>query len=250
MRIRIMWPLLFALIGFTSEAQTVNHLLWTNLLQKHVDDRGWVDYRGFQEDRNQFNEYLKELSYQDPDKWQGSKEQQMAFWINAYNAFTIQLILDHYPVNSIRDIGGKIQIPRISSPWDMKFIEIGGKKYDLNNIEHGILRKEFNDPRIHFAVVCASFSCPRLRNEAYSADNLELQLEEDAHIFINDSTRNSIQSDKLWLSKIFSWYKGDFTRGQSLISFLNQYTDIEVSGKAKIDYMPYNWRLNEGQLDQ
>jgi len=99
-------------------------------------------------------------------------------------------------------------------------------------------------------VVCASHSCPRLRDEAYSADNLELQLEEDAHIFINDSTRNSIQSDKLWLSKIFSWYKGDFTRGQSLISFINQYTDIEVSEKAKIDHRPYNWMLNEHPMDQ
>ena len=105
----------------------------------------------------------------------------MAFWINAYNAYTIRLVLDHYPVSSIKDIGSKIKIPFVTTPWAAKFFSIGGEKMSLDNIEHGTLRKNYNDPRIHFALVCASISCPRLRNEAYTAAALEKQLDDQGH---------------------------------------------------------------------
>jgi hypothetical protein len=138
-----------------------------------------------------------------PDKKEWSESAQLAYWINVYNAFTIKLIIDHYPVESIKDIGSKIQVPFINSPWDIKLIEIEGKKYDLNNVEHSILRKDFEEPRIHFAIVCASFSCPKLRREAFTAEKLEEQLQEQAVDFINDPAKNSISKNKAEVSKIF-----------------------------------------------
>ncbi|MCK5368247.1 MAG: DUF547 domain-containing protein, partial [Cyclobacteriaceae bacterium] len=167
------------------------------------------------------------------------------YWINAYNAFTVKLIIDHYPLESIKDIGSAIQIPFVNSPWDIKFIEINGKKLDLNNIEHSILRKKFDEPRIHFAINCASFSCPKLRREAYVANNLDVQLEKQAIQFINDLERNSISGSHAEVSKIFSWFKGDFTKEGSLVDFLNQYSNTEIGKESKISYMNYNWALNE-----
>jgi hypothetical protein len=124
-------------------------------------------------------------------------------------------------------------------------IEIEGKKYDLNNVEHSILRKEFEEPRIHFAIVCASFSCPKLRREAFIAEKLEVQLQEQTVEFINDPAKNSISKNKAEVSKIFSWFKGDFTRNGSLADFINQYAKTKLDKDAKISYMDYDWSLNE-----
>ena len=151
---------------------TIDHGPWTELLQVYVDESGNVNYQGFQKDSVRLNSYLETLVSNAPDPESWSEDEQLAYWINVYNAFTIKLIVEHYPVASIKDIGSKIQIPFINSPWDIKFIVINGEKLDLNNVEHGILRKKFNEPRIHFAVNCASFSCPKLRNEAFEADKL------------------------------------------------------------------------------
>jgi len=134
----------------------------------------------------------------------------MAFWINAYNAFTVQKVLDHYPVSSIKDIKGGITF--ISSIWDQKFINIEGREYDLNNIEQG--------------------------------DQLDLMTEK----FLADTSKNVITADRLELSKIFNWYKPDFTDGQSLKEYINQYTDIDISPSAKIKYLPYDWGLNDIKL--
>ena len=146
---------------FSAQGSTPpSHEDWTALLSVHVSEAGFADYRGFQRDSIKLDQYLEKLSNHPPnqDKW--SEEEQLAYWINAYNAYTVKLILMHYPVRSIKDIGSSIQIPFVNSPWDIKFIQIGDKKLDLNNIEHSILRKEFEEPRIHFAINCASFSCP------------------------------------------------------------------------------------------
>jgi hypothetical protein len=222
-----------------------SHEIWTKLLNQHVDVEGNVNYQGFQKDSSTLNEYLDILVNNPPDKKDWPESAQLAYWINVYNAFTIKLIIDHYPVESIRDIGSKIQIPFINSPWDIKLIEIEGKKYDLNNVEHSILRKNFEEPRIHFAIVCASFSCPKLRREAYTAEKLEEQLQGQAADFINDAAKNSISKNKAEVSKIFSWFKGDFTRSGSLADFLNQYSKTKLDKDAKISYMNYDWSLNE-----
>ena len=129
--------------------------------------------------------------------------------------------------------------------WDIKFIEINGKKLDLNNIEHSILRKKFDEPRIHFAINCASFSCPKLRREAYEAHQLNAQLQEQAVDFINDPQRNIIKEDQVEISKIFSWFKGDFTKDGSLKDFLNQYAKITIDEDVKISHLTYDWSLND-----
>ncbi len=222
----------------------ISHELFTVLLRKHVAADGRVNYRAFLKDSTTLNHYLKTLSNNPPAKsW--SQAEKLAYWINAYNGFTLQLILRHYPIESIKDIGSKIQIPFVNTPWDIKFIRIGNKWLDLNEIEHGILRKQFVEPRIHFAIVCASISCPKLRNEAYTAATLNHQLESQAEDFINDTSRNKIRPDNIQVSKIFSWFKGDFTQKGTLIHFLNKYSRVKINPNAKVSTLEYHWGLNE-----
>ncbi|GAA4401718.1 DUF547 domain-containing protein [Nibrella viscosa] len=223
----------------------VNHFAFDQLLQKHVNERGLVDYMGLKAAEKPFNDYLNLLSQNPPsDQW--SQSEQMAYWINAYNAFTVKLILDHYPVESIKDIGPPIQIPFVYTPWTKKFFTIGGTKMSLDNIEHGILRKQFNDPRIHFALVCAAMSCPRLRNEAYTSDKLNQQLDDQGHHFLNNPAKNKISADQAALSKYFDWYKGDWQEnGQSVVTWVNRYSAVKITNNTPISYLDYNWSLNE-----
>ncbi|HHB78510.1 MAG TPA: DUF547 domain-containing protein [Saprospiraceae bacterium] len=224
-----------------ANAQSISHQLWDELLQAHVTDDGIVDYEGFIKEKDKFNRYLDLLRQGTPNRsWK--RTEQLAYWINAYNAFTVKLIIDHYPVKSIKDI--KRGVPFVNTVWDIKFIEIGGKKYDLNNIEHGILRKRFHEPRIHFAVNCASASCPPLLNHAYTGAQLNRQLSQQAKRFLADKSKNIITPDRLQLSKIFKWFRKDFTQKGSLIDFLNLYAPTTIHKNAKISYLPYDWRLN------
>lgn len=221
----------------------VSHKIWDRLLIEYVSEEGLVDYEGLRKDTTILKSYLRLLSQNAPDSgW--TREEKLAYWINAYNAFTIDLILKHYPVSSIKDIGSMIQIPFINSPWDIKFIEIAGEKYDLNNLEHNILRQNWHEPRIHFAINCASFSCPRLRNEAYTAEKLEIQLEEQTMAFINDDFRNDINPQVAQLSKIFSWFSGDFEKNGTIQGFINQYAIQKITAETDISFKPYDWRLN------
>jgi hypothetical protein len=222
-----------------------SHTLFTGLLSTYVDGDGNVDYKGFQKNSLALQQYLNLLVQNPPDGNLWTKEEQLAYWINLYNAFTIKLVIDHYPLRSIKDIGSMIQVPFVNSPWDIRFIEIENKKYDLNNIEHDILRKNFDEPRIHFAINCASFSCPKLRPEAYTANRLEFQLHEQTETFINDSERNNISQGKAEISKIFDWFKSDFTKSGSLREFLNKYAHDGLAQKTKISFMEYDWSLNE-----
>lgn len=222
-----------------------NHDQWTTLLQKHIEEDGNVNYKGFVKDSIDLNAYLKQLTSNPPDENTWSETAQIAYWINVYNAFTVKLIVMHYPLESIKDIGSVIQIPFINSPWDVKFIEINGKKLDLNNVEHSILRKKFNEPRIHFAINCASFSCPQLRREAFVATKLNEQLNEQAIDFVNDPQRNIISKESAELSKIFDWFKSDFTKESSLVTFLNKYSKRKLEEGAKISFLDYDWSLND-----
>ena len=223
----------------------INHSVFDQLLKKYVDENGNVNYGGFESEKKSFEGYLNQIEETPPNDEKWTKNQQLAYWLNAYNAFTIKLILDNYPIESIKDIGSKIQVPFLNTPWDIKFIEIGEEKYDLNNIEHNILRKNFNEPRIHFAIVCASFSCPKLRQEAYKAEILEQQLTNQAKQFLRDTNKNQIAKEEIKISKIFSWFERDFTKEGSLIDFLNLYSPVVIDSKAKISHMDYDWSLNE-----
>lgn len=225
-------------------AMPVSHAQYSELLKKHVSATGKVDYKGFIRDSVQLNQYLKLLSANPPqNSW--TREDQLAYWINAYNAFTVQLIIRHYPLKSIKDIGSRIKIPFVNTPWDIKFIRIGKERFDLNNIEHGILREKFKEPRIHFAIVCASVSCPRLLNEAYVGSRINQQLDAQARGFINDRSRNNISPNAAQLSQIFNWFRGDFTRNGTLTEFINRYASVKVNRNARITFLDYNWGLNE-----
>ena len=204
-----------------------------------------VNYKGLLEDRAKLKAYLEMLEENPPkDEW--TKDEKLAYWINAYNAFTLELILTHYPVKSIKDIGSTIKIPFVSTAWDVKFIYIGGEEYDLNNIEHGIIRKEFDEPRIHFALVCAAISCPKLQNSAYLPEKLDEQLARASIEFLADTEKNEFKSSKkAVVSKLFNWYGGDFNNDGTLIEFLNQYAPIKLDTNAKISWKDYDWALNE-----
>lgn len=231
-------------VGTTAAAPS--HAIFNKLLKEHVDAKGMVDYKGFAKDKAELKSYLDLLSKNAPaDSW--SKDDQLAYWINAYNAFTIQLILDHYPVKSIKDIGAKVKIPFVNTPWDVKFIKIGGETYDLNNLEHGIIRKKFDEPRIHFALVCAAKSCPRLRNEAFEGSRLDAQLDDQGSDFLNNPAKNSITAKQASLSKILDWYGGDFKKKKdmSIKDVVNKFSKTKITDDTKISYQTYDWALNE-----
>ena len=228
----------------TSLSNPVDHKLWDELLKAHVNDKGLVDYKGMIADSTKLNKYLDMLSANAPDKDTWSKSAQLAYWINAYNAFTVRLIIRNYPEKSIKDLAGGI--PFVNTPWDIKFIHIGDKTYDLNNIEHGIIRKEFDEERIHFALVCAAMSCPPLRNEAYTADRLDAQLDDQAKTFFNNPEKNKISKDKAEISPILKWYGGDFKdKAPSLLDYVNRYSKVQINPGVNIDFTDYNWKLNE-----
>jgi len=209
-----------------------------------VGTDGFVDYKAFKNDTIELNRYLKILEKAHPNDKNWSRNEQMAYWINAYNAYTIKLILNNYPVSSIKDI--KKGVAFVNSVWDIKFIHIEGFTYDLNNIEHNILRPVFKDARVHAAVNCASYSCPKLPNEAYTAGKIEEQLEQSMRNFINDPLRNRITGQKAEISEIFKWFKGDFERDAgSLRKYLNRYANEKMTDQTPISHIDYDWKLNE-----
>lgn len=229
-----------------AENPPVDHAIWDTLLHRHVRKDGFVDYKGMIQDSSKLNQYLALLSAANPNSTGWTSEEKMAFWINAYNAFTVKLIVDYYPVKSIKDI--KRGIPFVNTVWDIKFIKIGGKIYDLNNIEHGILRPDFKDPRVHAAINCASYSCPVLRSEAYIAAKLDAQLTDAMRLFVNDPLRNKVTKTQADISEIFKWFRGDFTREHgSIRKFINQYAKEALNSNGKINYIDYDWRLNEAK---
>jgi len=164
-----------------------------------------------------------------------SKEDKLAYWINAYNAMTIDLIIRHYPTNSIKEI---------DKPWQQRYWKLGDKWYNLDEIEHQIIRK-MGEPRIHFALVCAAKSCPKLYNKAFTAKTLDSDLSKLTKEFLTDNSKNNISQNTIKLSKIFKWFAKDFKQDGSLIDFLNQYVDITISSKAKKSFKDYNWDLND-----
>jgi hypothetical protein len=216
-----------------ASAQTV---IFNEVLQKHVDIKGNVDYKNF--DSKKLNTFISYLEETTPDKsWSSNK--QKAFWINAYNAYTLKIILDNYPLQSILEIKRKGK-----AAWKIPFAKIGGKTYTLDHIEHNILRKNFTDPKIHVGVNCASDSCPKLSNIAFTEDNVNKELERLMKVFINDASKNKLSKKNVQISSIFDWFQEDFTMDSTLIGFLNKYSDTAIKPDAQISYLKYNWTLN------
>jgi hypothetical protein len=232
--------LLFSVFAVgTSLSQNIHqHQQWQDLLQTYVNIHGEVDYKNLKQNESKLDAYLDLVSKNPPeDSW--TKNKKKAYLINAYNAFTVKLILDHYPIKSIKDIGGFF-----NSPFTMEFARIDGKLYSLDDIEKGMLLK-MGDSRVHFAVNCASESCPKLLNEAYVATKLEKQLDASAKTFVN-SDKNKLSKTKVELSKIFKWYASDFeSEFGSVIRFINIYADETIDEEAFINYLSYSWELNE-----
>jgi hypothetical protein len=255
--------------GHMASAQSApfdhGHAEWTALLKKHVVVQGGgrasqLRYAGMAGDRAALKAYTDTLSAVTNAQFDSfSKPQQMAFLVNAYNAFTVALILTRYPdLVSIKDLGGFLQ-----SPWKPRWVPLLGDKVSLDDIEHQMLRKRgrFDDPRVHFAVNCASVGCPALREEAFVADRLDSQLDEQAQRFLSDRTRNRFNtgSGALEVSKIFDWFGEDFRLGHrgvtSLETFLGRHAQVLAdspahrdrvrAGQAPIRYLDYDWRLND-----
>jgi hypothetical protein len=229
--------------------------LFTTVLQAHVRD-GAVDYRALRVD-DRFDGYLAQLQKSVPDALSDRKAR-LAFWINAYNAYTLKLIVDHYPVKSINDLstGGLIIGTIIGrTAWDRDIVRAGQRTMTLNDVEHKILRPVFKDPRVHFAIVCASKSCPPLRSEAYEADRLDAQLDDQARLFLASPQKNhvDIPGKTVYLSPIFSWFQSDFGQSpEEVLRFVARYLDPSLSqairadpAKWRIRYTDYDWRLNE-----
>ncbi|MEM6892741.1 MAG: DUF547 domain-containing protein [Bacteroidota bacterium] len=215
-------------------ANKPDHSSWDELLQTYVDDAGNVDYKGFLTEKAQLQDYLDVLGQSIPDSdW--DRKETLAYYINLYNAATVALVLDHYPIQSIKEIPNR---------WKRKWIALGGKTISLNDIEHKILRK-MEEPRIHFAINCASYSCPKLLNQAFTSDNLERLLDKAAVDFVNDPKRNRFEGNRAELSQIFKWYKPDFIENGSLRSYVNLFVRNPLGKATKITFMDYDWRLNE-----
>jgi len=237
--------LCFLIISLTTTAlanQGVDHSLYAGLLKKYVKD-GVVNYQGFKNEESVLDKYLKVL--EEVDSKILSRNEQFAFYVNAYNAWTIKLILSGYPgIKSIKDLGSLFK-----GPWKKKICRIDGKIITLDDIEHNILRPRFKDPRVHFAINCAAKSCPPLRSEPYSVGDLEQQLDEMTGAFINDLGNNRLEDYTLYVSSIFKWFKEDFNK--DIINFFLKYAKGDLKrqleakrGKIKVKYLDYDWSLN------
>lgn len=218
-----------------------SHKTYDSILKKYVLN-GKVDYKSLKNE-SKLKLYLDSLSDVSVAEYNSySKEQKLAFLINAYNAFTIQLILDNYPLKSIRNIG---ILPL--APWKKEFFKLLGDERSLGWIEHEKLRKDFDEPRIHFAIVCASIGCPPLISDAFTPEKLESQLETIKNNFLNDTSKNryDAESNTLYLSSIFDWFKEDFTKKGNLIDFIQPSIKVKIGANPKIKYTYYDWNLNE-----
>jgi hypothetical protein len=232
-------------MGFISNSRSdtaVDHSIYANLLKKYVH-QGNVDYRGFKMEESKLDQYLKVLENVDSKSLSGNE--QFAFYINAYNAWTIKLILSGYPgIKSIKDLGNILK-----TPWKKKICRIDGDVITLDDIEHHILRPRFKDPRVHFAINCAALSCPPLWSQPFLGNTLDRQLDDATRAFINDTKRNYLDGETLYVSKIFNWFGKDFN--DDVTGFFLKYADdnlkkeLEVKkNKIKVKYLHYDWSLN------
>jgi len=229
--------------GASAQAGIVDHTLYATLLDRHLQN-GSVDYRGFHKDEAVLDRYLEQLAGVDSQSLPA--DEQFAFFANAYNAWTIKLILSRYPdIDSIKELGSLFK-----SPWKRKLARLDGQLMTLDQIEHDILRRRFGDPRVHFAVNCASKGCPPLQVEPFTGSRLDAQLNRAARAFINDPGYNRLEGDTLWVSKIFDWFSEDFE--DDVIGYFIKFAEPplkdrlqENRDRIRVKYLDYDWSLNE-----
>ncbi|MFL0062895.1 DUF547 domain-containing protein [Tenacibaculum maritimum] len=228
-----LFSLLFIAVNIQAQTDVFNALLKT-----YVDAKGNIDYKGLRKNSALLDLYLGHLEKTVPGrKWSSNKAK--AFWINAYNAYSIKIILDSYPLKTVTAIKRKGK-----NAWKIPFAIIGKKTYSLDYIEHKILRRWHDDPRIHVAINAASVSGPRFVNFAFTAKNIEGELEKLMSEFINDPAKNKITLEKIEVSKVFEWYQEDFTSQNSLVDYINKYSKTKVNDNATVTYLEYDWNLN------
>lgn len=225
--------LLFIFYTLSVSGQKNKHNRWNQLLKKYVDEQGQVDYKNWLQEKNQLDAYIKTLE-KIPPLEMASPKAKLAYWINAYNALTVQLILENYPLKTIKDL---------NDPWDTYCFVVNGEPYTLGEIEHNVLRK-MNEPRIHFAINCASVSCPKLLNQAFQEKQLETQLTDATRLFLEDITKNKLSQELVELSRIFLWFGKDFGSKEQRLKFISKYSGIKIEN-SRIEYLKYNWSLNE-----
>jgi hypothetical protein len=235
--------LLALAVGFLgAETTTIDNQIYAGLLARHVR-HGVVDYRGLKQEEPQLDRYLDVLSKVAPGSLTAAAR--FAFYVNAYNAWTLKLILEHYPgITSIKDAGSLWR-----SPWKKKIARIDGRLLTLDEIEHGILRTQFKEPRVHFAVNCASKGCPPLYGVPFNGRDLDRQLDFVTRSFINDPSRYRLEDDVLYVSRIFKWFPEDFNHDP--IGFFRTYAEgglkVELQKRAqhlRVKYLDYDWSLN------
>jgi hypothetical protein len=228
------------------------HAGWTRVLQAHTVEAPGpatnVRYAVLKASPAELDAYLGELSSVTASqfaKW--PKKERLAFLLNAYNAFTVKLVIDHYPVKSIKDIGGFL-----GSPWKKKFVPLLGRTISLDDLEHVWIRREYREPRIHFAVVCASVGCPRLQREAFRGRDLEIQLATATREFLGDRRWNRVAPKAIEASSIFKWYGSDWGDSRSLRLFLADGIGLSEPERSRflvdeipLKFTPYDWSLNE-----
>jgi hypothetical protein len=249
----LLW-LLLAAQPFAAHGFDHGHEAWNGLLSKHVvlldgGKASQLRYAGMAQDRPALKAYLEGLSAvtaQEFERW--PRTEQMAFLINAYNAFTVEKVLTRYPdIRSIWDFG-----KLLGNPFKDRFFSLLGARASLDVVEHELLRKRYGEPRIHYAVNCASVGCPMLREEAYVAPRLERQLEEQALRFLGDRTRNRLREGRLEVSRIFDWFKQDFgeraeyfARYAAVLADRPQDQQLIAQRRAQLGFLDYDWSLND-----
>jgi hypothetical protein len=260
---KIMLILALSLAGSSAvQAKPIDqqYSAWDALSKKYVhlqadQHQSRTDYAGLKADHEQLKQVLAELSsVTEPEFSQMSQNQQKAFLINAYNTFTVELILSKYPdLKSIKDLGSLLQ-----SPWKKEFFSLLGKPHNLDWIENDMLRSRYKDPRIHVGINCASIGCPALRNEAYTAAKIDAQLDNGMMNFLGDPTRNRYMNGKLEVSEIFKWFQEDFEKGNKGFTKVNDVfaryaaqltSDVNAQAQIRsnavpVTYLPYDWSLN------
>jgi hypothetical protein len=232
---------------------TGRHAQFNRLLSHYVDEEGQVDYARLKQHADSvLAPYLRQLTEMNPAGW--SRDARLAFWMNAYNAYTLKLIVDHYPVPTIwATTPGPAKPSKENSPFALKLGTVADTARTLDEIEHEIIRGRFDEPRIHFALVCAAVSCPRLRQEAFTGPRLDAQLDDQARTFLHDVSKNRIpaEDDRIALSRILKWYGQDFGPStDALQRYVARYFEGQVRDRLSradytVDFLPYDWALNE-----
>ena len=253
--------------SMTAPRSTFSHAAFDAVLAKYVDGRGRVDYTALAQDTRPLDAYYATLAAASPDSHPDlfpTEDDRLAYWINAYNAGAIETVLHYYPIESVKDVRSDALffLPKLAGFFYLQRIELGGKKTNLYDLENGLIRKRFLEPRIHFALNCASIGCPRLPRHAFHADVLQQQLEDETKLFMSEERNVDIDVDdgKIELSSIFDWYEKDFTKWMekhhpetepTLIEYVKLYlpddelAELERCTDCKVEFIEYDWGLND-----